>query len=213
MAAMAHPEFTARVFARRLPRLPEERPWRHRSPSRRQGHPGPHNWLEYISPPSGPAEGGITSSCSPRWPNTCSKYGFKTKDEVYEWLYKKSFMTVGEYRTHSWPDIRTNAWIRYRKDLRQALERASGRYMVPAVDDPRDSCIIVTGGGEEFLMWSGGGFRVFGLDCYGVDVALGQNRDRPEEKGGSVMAPPGISRDEQVFQLCCRLLWSHYVQM
>ena len=58
--------------------------------------------------------------------------GFKSKDAVYECLYKKSFMTVSEYRTHSWPDVKTNAW--------RGIEPTSGKhwrelpddYMVPA---------------------------------------------------------------------------------
>ncbi len=76
--------------------------------------------------------------------------GFKTKDSVYEWIQKSSYRTVAEYRTHSWPDVQTNAW--------NAVERTSGKpwkelpddYKVPFVGDPYENCIIVTGGGEEY---------------------------------------------------------------
>jgi len=97
-------------------------------------------------------------------------YGLKTKDEVYEWLYKKSFMTVREYRTHQRPDVTTNAW--------KGIEATSGKpwkeldedYMVPAVSDPFDNCIIVTGGGEEMALWTDGRGRnsdpAFSIDVW-----------------------------------------------
>ena len=52
--------------------------------------------------------------------------------------------------------MRTNAWL--------GIERTSGRhwkklpddYMVPAMSDPRENCIIISGGGEESAHWSGG---------------------------------------------------------
>jgi membrane peptidoglycan carboxypeptidase len=101
-------------------------------------------------------EGGKTFFMLPEMARDLQIAGYKTKEAVYEWLYKKSFMTVREYRTHQAPDVWTNAW--------KAIEATSGKpwkeldedYMVPAVADPFDNCIIVTGGGEEMALWSGG---------------------------------------------------------
>jgi hypothetical protein len=96
-------------------------------------------------------------------------YGFKSKDAIYEWIQKASYRTVKEYRTHSWPDVQTNAW--------NAVERTSGKpwkelpedYLVPFVRDPYENCIIVTGGGEEYPQWIGA--RRPGSDpAYSIDA-------------------------------------------
>ena len=114
-------------------------------------------------------EGGITIIMLPEMAQHLYECGFKSKDDVYEWIYKKSFTTVKEYRTHSWPDMRTNAW--------KGIERTSGKhwleldedYMVPAVENPFSNCIIVTGAGEEVALIGGG--RGPGMDAaYGIDV-------------------------------------------
>lgn len=122
-----------------------------------KGIPGPHNWMEYfVDHLWFDGEGGKTFFLLPEMARDLHLYGFKTKDEVYEWLYKKSFMTIREYRTHQTPDVWTNGW--------KAIEPTSGKpwkeldedYMVPAVEDPFQNCIIVTGGGEEMALWTGG---------------------------------------------------------
>lgn len=83
-------------------------------------------------------------------------YGFKTKDEVYEWLYRQSFMTVREYRTHQRPDVTTNAWKGIEPTSGKLWKELDEDYMVPAVGDPFENCIIVTGGGEEVALWTDG---------------------------------------------------------
>ena len=95
----------------------------------------------------------------PELANHLYQFGFKSKDAVYEYLYKRSFMTVKEYRLHSVPDVWTNAW--------RGIERTSGKhwmelpedYMVPACPDPWANCIIVMGAGEEQLHWMRGSMR------------------------------------------------------
>lgn len=122
-----------------------------------KGIPGPHNFLEYIIPGLwAGGEGGITFLMLPEMAQHLYECGFKSKDAVYEWLYKKSFVTVREYRTHSWPDMWTNAWM--------AIERTSGKpwkeldddYMMPIMSDPWQVCIIVTGAGEEEVLYASG---------------------------------------------------------
>ena len=133
-----------------------------------RGVQGPHNWMEYfIDNLWADGEGGKTFLLLPEMARDLQQYGFKTKDEVYEWLYKKSFMTIKEYRTHQAPDVWTNGW--------KALEPTSGKpwlelpedYEVPVVADPYDNCIIVTGGGEEMAMWTGNRTRE---SAYGIDA-------------------------------------------
>jgi hypothetical protein len=135
-----------------------------------KGMPGSKNWLEYFVHKClwSDGEGGITIMMIPEMAQHLYEYGFKSKDEIYEWIYKKSFMTVGEYRTHSWPDMRTNAWL--------GIEKISGKHwkelddddMVPVMGDPWDNAIIVTGGGEESAIWMAG--RTSGADlAYSID--------------------------------------------
>ena len=135
-----------------------------------KGVPGPKNWLEYLVPSFWRGtEGGFTFLMLPEMAYHLYECGFKSKDDVYEWLYEKSFMTVAEYRTHSWPDVWTNAW--------RGIERVSGKpwkelpddAMVPAMNEPYQCCIIVTGGGEEVSLWGGG--RTPNVDAaFGIDV-------------------------------------------
>ncbi|MEK7354601.1 MAG: hypothetical protein AABZ77_08870, partial [Chloroflexota bacterium] len=121
-----------------------------------KGIPGPHNWLEYIIPGLWDStEGGITIYMSGEMAKHLHDSGFKNKEEIYDWIYKKSFMPLKDYRTHSWPDVQTNSW--------RGIERTSGKRwmeltddaMVPAMNDPYENCIIVTGGGEEFEHYGG----------------------------------------------------------
>ena len=134
-----------------------------------KGIQGPHNFMEYfIDTLWVDGEGGKTFFLLPEMARDLHDYGFKTKDDVYEWLYKKSFMTMKEYRTHQSPDVWTNGW--------RSIEPTSGKpwlelpedYMVPAVADPFMNCIIVTGGGEEMALWTGGRGResAIGIDAW-----------------------------------------------
>ncbi|MFC1920647.1 hypothetical protein ACFLYQ_02850 [Chloroflexota bacterium] len=135
-----------------------------------KGIPGSKNWIEYLIPSFWRgSEGGYTFLMLPEMAQHLQECGFKSKDDVYEWLYKQSFMTLAEYRTHSWPDVWTNAW--------KGIEKVSGKHwlelpddaMVPAMDSPYQACIIVTGAGEELSMWGGG--RNPSVDAaYGIDV-------------------------------------------
>jgi hypothetical protein len=96
-------------------------------------------------------------------------YGFKSKEQVYEFIYKKSFMTVGEYRLHSWPDMRTNAWLGIEKTSGKHWKELSDDYMIPAMNDPWENLVIVTGNGEEQMMMGGG--RSGGAEgAYSIDV-------------------------------------------
>jgi len=76
--------------------------------------------------------------------------GFKSKEEVYEWLWEKSFMTVKQYKEFSWVDLITNGWMGIEKTSGKHWKELPDDYMVPAAgDDPSGFCIIVGGGEEE----------------------------------------------------------------
>jgi hypothetical protein len=134
-----------------------------------KGIPGPHNILDYVQSFWTDQEGGFTFVLLPEIAQHLYEYGFKSKDAVYEYMYKRSFMTLKEYRTHQRPDINTNAW--------KGVERISGKpwkelpddYMIPAMNDPYECCIIVTGAGEEVLYWMGGRGGL-GDNAYSIDA-------------------------------------------
>ncbi len=134
-----------------------------------KGVPGPKNWVEYQLPSFWTGnETGYTFFMLPEMAYHLYEAGFKSKDAFYEWMYKKSFMTVGQYRTHSWPDVNTNAWNGIEKTSGKRWKELPDDYLVPAMPDPYSCMIVVTGGGEEVSLWTtgrGGGFD----QAYSVD--------------------------------------------
>ncbi len=121
-----------------------------------KGVPGSKNWLGYLIPGVWhDREGGITFLMLPQMANHLYEAGFKTKDAVYEWIYKQSFRPLREYRTHSWVDVNTASWTGIEPISGKPWKELSDDVLVPFVRDPYESCIIVTGGGEEYPQWVG----------------------------------------------------------
>lgn len=133
-----------------------------------KGIPGPHNYLQFlIKGIWATREGGFTLVMPPQIAMDMYNYGFKTKEQIYEWIWKQSFETVGEYRMRGTPDESTNGWM--------AIERTSGKrwrelpddYMVPAGGPGPDSyCIIVCDGQETACDRFGGGHGA----AYSIDA-------------------------------------------
>ncbi len=136
-----------------------------------KGVPGSKNWIEYEVPGFWAGnEGGMTIMMLPQMARHLYEAGFKTKESIYEWLFKKSFMTKAQYYTHSWPDMRTNAWNAIEKTSGKRWKELPDDYMVPAMNDPFECCVIVTGAGEEQALF-GGGRMMMGSDAaYSIDV-------------------------------------------
>jgi len=136
-----------------------------------KGIPGPHNWLEYTLPEYWAGrEGPKTIIMVPEMAKHLYDIGFKSKEEVYEWLWKKSFVTVKQYKEFSWVDIRTNGWMGIEKTSGKHWKELDDDYMVPAGgDDPSGFCIIVGGGDEEVAQQLAG--RMAGSNpIFGIDV-------------------------------------------
>jgi hypothetical protein len=132
-----------------------------------KGRPGPHNWLEYIVPGLWALrEGGYTFIMVPEMARHLYDIGFKTKDEVYEWIWKKSFEPLKAYRGRSWPDFLRNGWMGTEPLSGKPWKELPDDYMVPvAGGKPDDNVIIVAGGDEEASMQFAGG-----RDCaYSID--------------------------------------------
>ncbi len=137
-----------------------------------KGIPGPHNWLEYLVPEFWAGrEGPITLIMIPEMAQHLYEYGFKSKEEVYEWLWKASFMPLKEYRNFSWVDFTTNGWLGTEPTSGKPYKELPEDYMVPAAgDNPSGFCIIVGGGQEEVCQQLGsviGGMApVYSIDAW-----------------------------------------------
>ncbi|MFC1953727.1 hypothetical protein ACFLWR_06345 [Chloroflexota bacterium] len=139
-----------------------------------KGIPGPHNWLEYLVPSLWAAnEGSWTFIMVPEMARHLYEYGFKSKDEVSEWLWKQSFIPVKEYRKRSWADLSTNGWMGIEVTSGKRWKELDDDYMVPAGgNDPSNYCIIIGGGDEEVCAQFGGprrelgGYPVYSIDAW-----------------------------------------------
>ncbi len=133
-----------------------------------KGKPGPHNWLQYLVPDLwATREGGTTFIMVPEMARHLYDYGFKTKDEVYEWIWKNSFEPLKRYRNRSWPDFHRNGWMGIEPTSGKPWKELPDDYMVPvAGDKPSQNMIIVAGGDEEASVQFQGG-----RDCaYSIDA-------------------------------------------
>ena len=132
-----------------------------------KGIPGPHNWLEYILPGLfSQREHGWTFVMIPQMANHLYEYGFKSKQEVYEWLYKQSFEPLSKFRLRSGPDVETNGWLGIEKTSGKHWKELTDDYMVPIMDDPFENCIIVAGGDEEVSQQMGGRGTSYNIDAW-----------------------------------------------
>ncbi len=134
-----------------------------------KGTPGPHNWLDYILPGLFTArEGALTIIMVPEMAQHLLDLGFKSKDEVYEYVWKKSFEPLKTYRTRSWPDYSRNGWMGTEKTSGKPWKELPDDYMVPASsDNPNDFCIIIAGGQEEAsVQLAGGRSNAFSIDVW-----------------------------------------------
>jgi hypothetical protein len=134
-----------------------------------KGVPGPHNWLEYVLPGLvSQREHGWTLVMVAEMAHHLYQCGFKSKDEVYEWLYRKSFEPVEKFKLRSGPDVETNGWMGIEKTSGKHWKELPDDYMVPIMDDPFENCIIVAGGDEETCQPMGG--RGMGSSAYSIDA-------------------------------------------
>jgi len=134
-----------------------------------KGIPGPHNWLAYLLrnlPQS--REVGITFLMVAELAQKLYEYGFKSKDEVYEWFWKATFEPVKDFRLRAMPDLMTNGWMAIEKTSGKQWKELSDDYMVPTRgDSPFESCIIIGGGEEEECeIFLGPRGTAYGIDAW-----------------------------------------------
>ncbi len=140
-----------------------------------KGVPGPHNWLDWILPDIwvGEREGSRTFIMVHEMARHLYDLGFKSKESVQEYIWKKSFEPLKTYRNRSWVDLWTNGWMGVEKQSGKPWKELPDDYMVPAAgDSPSDNCIIVCGSDEEVCVQITGGPRsIYGfVPAYSIDA-------------------------------------------
>ncbi|OGO22381.1 MAG: hypothetical protein A2Z28_02410 [Chloroflexi bacterium RBG_16_51_9] len=135
-----------------------------------KGLPGPHNYIDFIIDGIWRThEGGFTLVFVPQMAHDMYNYGFKSKKAIYEYMWKKSFEPLGQYRLRGTPDIRTNGWMGIEKTSGKHWKELPDDYMVPAGgDDPFASyCIIVCDGQETSSQrFAGGHGQSYSIDAW-----------------------------------------------
>ena len=84
--------------------------------------------------------------------------GFKSKADVYEYIWKKGLEPLSEYRKRSWVDLHTNGWTGIDRQSGKPWKELPDDYMISVAGDrPDENCIIVCGSDEEVYMQITGG--------------------------------------------------------
>ncbi|MFC2014607.1 hypothetical protein ACFLUP_01280 [Chloroflexota bacterium] len=135
-----------------------------------KGIRGPHNYLEFLTKDIWACrEDGFTLAMPPQIAQDMYDYGFKTKQDIYEWIWKRSFEPLGEYRMRGRPDEHTNGWMGIEKTSGKRWKELSDDYMVPAGgSDPFASYNIIVFNMEETqtARFGGGHGQSFSIDAW-----------------------------------------------
>jgi hypothetical protein len=135
-----------------------------------KGVVGPHNYLDFLCQGIWACrEGGFTIAMPPQIAMDMYNYGFKTKQSVYEYFWKKSFEPMKQYRVRGTPDYRTNGWLGIEKTSGKPWKELPDDYMVPAGgDDPFKSYNVIVFNMEETqtARFTGGHHDAYGIDAW-----------------------------------------------
>jgi hypothetical protein len=135
-----------------------------------KGIVGPHNYLEYlIKDVWATREGGFTMVMPQQVAQDLCDYGFKSKQEIYEWIWKQSFEPVSKFRMRGAQDYVTNGWLGIEKTSGKPWRELPDDYMVPAGgNDPFDSYNILLMNMDETAVarFGGGHGQAFSIDAW-----------------------------------------------
>ena len=134
-----------------------------------KGKPGPHNYIQFITDKMwATMEGGMTLVLVPSMAQDMYDYGFKSKAEICEYIWKRSFEPVKDYRMRGRPDFHTNGWTSIEKTSGKHWKELPDDYMVPAGgDSPWGNLVLVCDGQETASQrWSGGHGAAFSVDAW-----------------------------------------------
>jgi hypothetical protein len=135
-----------------------------------KGKPGPHNYLAYlINGIWATMEGGFTLVMPQQIAQDLADYGYKTKDSIYEWIWKQSFEPVSKYRMRGMPDFTTNGWLGIEKTSGKPWKDLPDDYMVPVGgDNPFDAYNVLVINMEETATarFGGGHGQAYSIDAW-----------------------------------------------
>ncbi|MFC1920309.1 hypothetical protein ACFLYQ_01140 [Chloroflexota bacterium] len=135
-----------------------------------KGIVGPHNYLEYlIKDIWATKEGGFTLVMPQQVAQDLHDYGFKSKEAIYEWVWKQSFEPVSKFRMRGAQDYVTNGWLGIEKTSGKPWKELDDDHMVPAGgDDPfRNYNILLMNMEETAVARFGGGHgQAFSIDAW-----------------------------------------------
>ncbi len=140
-----------------------------------KGKPGPHNFLDFILPGiwAGGREGARTFIMVHEMAHHLYELGFKSKAEVYEYIWKKGLEPLSEYRKRSWVDLMTNGWTGTDRQSGKPWKELPEEHLISVAGDKAgDNCILVCGADEEVCMQITGGVRSGGgfSSLYSIDA-------------------------------------------
>jgi len=135
-----------------------------------KGIVGPHNYLEYLIKDIWACmEGGFTLVMPPQIAHDLYDYGFKSKQSIYEWIWKRSFEPLSRFRMRGAQDYITNGWLGIEKTSGKHWKELPDDYMVPAGgnDPARDYNIVVINMEETAPARFGGGKgQAYSIDAW-----------------------------------------------
>jgi len=135
-----------------------------------KGTPGPHNYLAYlINGIWATMEGGFTLVMPQQIAQDLYDYGYKTKESIYEYIWKQSFEPVAKYRMRGMPDFTTNGWLGIEKTSGKPWKELPDDYMVPVGgDNPFDSYNVLVINMEETATarFGGGHSNGYSIDAW-----------------------------------------------
>jgi hypothetical protein len=131
-----------------------------------EGKPGKYNFLEYIVAELVQAsEMGRASHTFIMHPNMAMslyEYGFKAKQDVYNWIEKAGVMPLSFFRAVGWYDYSTNAGANIESVTGKAYKDLPDDYPVAMLGSASGQCLIVSihPGDEQCLTFTSGRGRV-----------------------------------------------------
>ena len=131
------------------------------------GKLGPNNWLEFVKNEWWVQDfGQIGILMQPEMALALQGFGFKSKDEIYKWIWEQSFITMYDMKRKGWYDFSTNAGTNIEPYSKKAYKDLADDFKIPANGgNPKANYVIVVGGEEEqSVMVAGGRGDLFPID-------------------------------------------------
>ena len=112
-----------------------------------------YNWLAYYRGFYIDNPGPIEMIMVPEMAMDLWKYGFKTKQAAYEWLWNHSFTPMSQYKGYGWYDFYTTGGTKIEPTSGKPYGSLPDDYMVPCMGSvPFDNLIVIAGGAEEVAL-------------------------------------------------------------